>query len=91
MQTPVLYRLPDSTWIKLTDVTSIRTYPVGHFYSGTTKPLSPPSVYVDRGANSIVLEFETYTDAQNYADELAAAVNAAPAQTVTVSDKSKSE
>jgi hypothetical protein len=62
-----LHRLPDGTWIALADVHGIRPCPSMHGFL--------PTVVVQIGDNQATVPFETYTNAVEYADRLAALVN----------------
>lgn len=67
-----LHRLPNGAWINLTAVTGILPYE-----SRPSYPLDrPPQVEILHQVNTI-LSFDTYANAQAYADELGALVNAA--------------
>jgi hypothetical protein len=71
-----LHRLADGTWIGLAGITRIapQTY-TGYGENGATKV----AVTVTHDGASLLLPFETFTDALAYSDELAALVNEARA------------
>ena len=79
-----LHRLPTGTWINLSNVTHI------HVFNDQLNTKSGIGVTVFCGNNTQpVVPFITLTDAQNYADELAALVNEADAQRALVSKSAR--
>jgi len=69
-----LHKLPTGEWINLTSV--IRISPMEGISNGAT-----PFVFVQYGGNYSRVNFSYYPDAQDYADALAALVNAAHEET----------